>query len=414
LRIEKRVNLGILKGVESPKESQVTEKQCKTQRAKTKQLTAKDVHELTSQVLQEQFPLDREQSRYSASDIWDVLVAAAVQCITIEAACNLLEDAPSPNTVRQAVRALLADETGLAQLEVTVNQLLRARLPKTLFKRSRVCAVDFTDIPYHGQHEEDDAYVRRGRAKSGTTHFHSYATLAVVQANRRYTLAITLLRRADKALDVLRRVLHTATQAGLRVRRLLLDREFDNNAILAFLAQQPFPTIMPVRVRGRGGVRRVIQGRKSHTTTYTRASKRYGDQVLPLTIVCRYKKGRFGDFGIQRLAYVTIGELKITPHQIADEYRRRFGIETSYRLMNTMRIRTTSTSAALRLFFVALALLLLNLWSYVKWSHLFIPKRGPRQVLHPLLPLARWRLWLWEIVKLRQGFSLSLSIPLSV
>jgi putative transposase len=93
-------------------------------------------------------------------------------------------------------------------------------------------------------------------------------------------------------------------------------------------------------------------------------------------------------------------------------YRRRFGIETSYRLMNTMRARTTSASVTLRLFYVALALLLLNLWCYVKWHFLFVPKPGPRQILHHLLPLARWRLWLWEIVKQRLGFSLSISVPL--
>lgn len=79
--------------------------------------------------------------------------------------------------------------------------------------------------------------------------------------------------------------------------------------------------------------------------------------------------------------------------------------------MNTMRARTTSISAAWRLFLVALALLLLNLWAYVKWQHLFIPKRGPRQVLHHLLPLARWRLWLWEVIKQRQGFSLEIIVP---
>jgi hypothetical protein len=28
-----------------------------------------------------------------------------------------------------------------------------------------------------------------------------------------------------------------------------------------------------------------------------------------------------------------------------------------------------------------------------------------------LLPLARWRLWLWEVVKLRLGFALSIPIP---
>ena len=378
----------------------------------TKQLTANDVYELTSAVLQEYFELDMSRSDYEASDIWDVLVAAAVQQTTVETACGLLEDAPSPNTVRNAVKALLMDDEQLMQLEAMVNALLVARLPKGLLKRARPCAVDFTDIPYHGQHEDDDEVVRRGRAKSGTTHFHSFTTVCVVKANRRYTLALSLHRRSDTALDALRRVLDTARAAGLRIRRLMLDREFDNNAVVGYLLEQPFPTIMPLMIRGKkGGARGVLIGRKSHTTTYTRRSTLYGTHVLPVTVVCRYKKGRFGDHGVQRFAYVTLGHLKLTPHQVADEYRRRFGIETSYRLMNTMRARTTSTSAAWRLFLVALALLLLNLWAYVKWQHLFIPKPGPRHVLHHLLPLARWRMWLWEIIRQRQGFSLVIIIP---
>jgi putative transposase len=103
--------------------------------------------------------------------------------------------------------------------------------------------------------------------------------------------------------------------------------------------------------------------------------------------------------------------LRLTARQIADEYRRRFGIETSYRLMNQVRARTTSRAPALRFFLVTLAFLLLNLWSYVKWQHVFIRKPGPRHILHHLLPLARWRLWLWEMVKQRLGFSLTISIP---
>lgn len=378
----------------------------------TKRLTANDVYELTSKVLQEYFELDMKSSDYEASDIWDVLVTAAVQQTTVETACALLEKAPSPNTVRNAVKALLMDDQRLVELEHTVNAMLVARLPKGLLKRTRPCAVDFTDIPYHGQHETDDEHVRRGRAKSGTTHFHSFTTLCVVKANRRYTLALSLHRRSDTALDALRRVLDTARATGLRIRRLMLDREFDHNAVVGYLLKQPFPTIMPLMIRGKkGGARHVLRGRKSHATTYTRRSTLYGTHVLPITVVCRYKKGRFGDHGMQRFAYVTLGTLKIAPHQVADEYRRRFGIETSYRLMNTMRARTTSTSAAWRLFLVALALLLLNLWAYIKWQHLFIPKRGPRHVLHHLLPLARWRMWLWEVIKQRQGFSLEIIVP---
>jgi hypothetical protein len=31
--------------------------------------------------------------------------------------------------------------------------------------------------------------------------------------------------------------------------------------------------------------------------------------------------------------------------------------------------------------------------------------------LHHLLPLARWRMWLWEMIKQRQGFSLEIVVP---
>ena len=268
----------------------------------TKRLTANDVYELTRDVLQEHLELDMSSSEYEASDIWDVLVTAAVQQPTVETACGLLERAPSANTVRTAVKALLMDDEQLVKLEATVNAMLVARLPKNLLKRARPCAVDFTDLPYHGQHDADDEHIRRGRAKSGTTHFHSFTTLCVVKANRRYTLALSLHRRSDTVLDALKRVLDTARTTGLRIRRLLLDREFDNNAVVGYLFEQPFPTIMPLMIRGKkGGARRVLQGRKSHTTTYTRHSVQYGTHVLPITVVCRYKKGRFGDHGVQRV-----------------------------------------------------------------------------------------------------------------
>ena len=93
-------------------------------------------------------------------------------------------------------------------------------------------------------------------------------------------------------------------------------------------------------------------------------------------------------------AYVVIGALKMLPHQVFEEYRRRFCIETSYRLMNTMRARTTFSLVSLRLFSVALSFLLLNLSCYVEWCHLFVSKQGPRQIPHHFLLLARWRLWL--------------------
>jgi hypothetical protein len=385
-----------------------------TEKAGVKQLTAAQVYQLVSEVLQEHFQLDMSDRNYEAQDIWDVLIAASVERVTVEMASRLLVDAPCSNTVRGVVKEMLANGGQLAKLEASMNTLLVKQLPKKLLRPRLPGAIDITEIPYHGQHEEDEEMVRRGRAKSGTTHFHCFATLYVVKKNKRYTLAITLMRQSDKALDVLQRLLGRAQALSLRLKRLYLDRGFDNNGVIAYLKQQPFPTIIPLVIRGKtAGTRVLLVGRKSYHTIYTRKSVTYDQETFPVHVVCIYSKGRYRRRGLYRFAYVVIGQVRMRPRQIADEYRRRFGIETSYRLMNTVRARTTSRSAELRLFFATLAFLLLNLWSFVKWAHLFMPKRGPRQILHQLLPLARWRLWLWEMVKQRLGFSLIITIPLN-
>lgn len=395
------------------KGAQVAQNKCNPTGEKTKQVSAQEVHQLTSETLQEVFQLDMANSRYEADDIWDVLVATAVERVTIETACELLEEAPSPNTVRHIVYEMLGDDEALVRMEERVNELRVARLPKNLLKRARPAAMDVTEIPYHGEHEEDDEFIRRSRAKHGTTHFHWYGTLYVLKEHKRYTLAITLVRRPDTMTEVTQRLVERGKAVGLKPRRLYLDRGFDNNGVVAYLEQQPFPSIMALTIRGKeNGTRALLTGRQSYRTTYTRRSQKYGDQTFDVVVVCKYSQGRYGRHGAYHFAYVIIGHVKIDPHQVFEVYRRRFGIETSYRLMNTMRARTTSASVTLRLFYVALALLLLNLWSYVKWHFLYVPKRGPRQVLHHLLPLARWRLWLWEIVRQRLGFSLSISVPL--
>ena len=377
----------------------------KEKKREYKRLSAHEIHALVGEVLQEHFPLDMDGRTYQASDIWDVLIAAAVERLTVEGASELLEAAPSPNTVRNVLRGLLPEDS-LDSLEERLNDLLIARLSPKLLRSYLPCAVDITEIAYHGQHEDDDEGIRRSKAKSGTTHFHCYATLYTVKRGKRYTLALTLVRRSDTSLSVLQRLLARGEALGLQVQRLYLDRGFDNNGVIAFLKTQPFPAIIPLTIRGEtGGSRALLQGRSSSRTTYTRASQTYGEQTFTVYIVCKYTAGRYKRHGIERFAYILTGNILLPPLQIYEEYRHRFAIESSYRLMNQVRARTTSTSVALRLFFVALAFLLLNLWSLVK---------SVAYALAPFsawsFPLARWRLWLWEIVKQRLGFVLDLPV----
>src|SRR2546428_624334 len=79
---------------------------------------------------------------------------------------------------------------------------------------------------YAGQplHSEDEVY--RGQAKSGTTHFHAYATAYVVHKGQRFTVALTGDKRAEPLAEVLQRLLRQAARAGVQPRYLLLDKGF--------------------------------------------------------------------------------------------------------------------------------------------------------------------------------------------
>ena len=54
-----------------------------------------------------------------------------------------------------------------------------------------------------------------------------------------------------------------------------------------------------------------------------------------------------------------------TPTHIRERYRRRFGIESSYRQMRQAKIHTCTRDPHLRLVFIAVALLLRNLWVWI-------------------------------------------------
>jgi len=87
----------------------------------------------------------------------------------------------------------------------------------------------------------------------------------------------------------------------------------------------------------------------------------------------RYQAGKkWGKHGAQYLVYQVIGHIAdgairdVPLHSTHSLYRRRFGIEASYRLLGAARAITTSRSPAVRLLYVGVALLLQDEWVILK------------------------------------------------
>src|SRR5205823_3821606 len=138
-----------------------------------------------------------------------------------------------------------------AELQRRLNRALQGDLPDALRRQRQPLAVDLTLIPYHGQHLHDPNEIYRSQAKSGTSHFHAYATAYVIRKGQRFTVALTSVSRKEPLAGVVKRLLQQAAKAGVRPRYVLLDRGFCSVAVIRYLQAARHAWLMPLPLRGR-------------------------------------------------------------------------------------------------------------------------------------------------------------------
>jgi hypothetical protein len=338
------------------------------------------------------------------------LLAAAARITSLSDACQRLRDAPSDETVRKALLATLPD---YAVLQRQLNAALAGHLPRALRKHLQRLAIDLTLIPYHGQPFRDLNEIYRGQAKDGTSHFHAYATAYIIRKGQRYTVALTGVTKGEALKDVVQRLLRQAASVGVRTRLLLLDRGFYSVAVVRYLQAARVPFLMPVVCHGRSpkhpngpsGSYVFRTWKKSGWSAHTLSDTKKRTATVSIGVKCRNYRGQWKRHGRQVLIYAYGGYQPPSPDAVFATYRLRFGIETSYRQLHEGRIRTTSRRPAVRLLYVGIALVLRNLWVWLHYTLLAMPRRGGRVIL---LERLRWEtLLLWLLHVAEEAFGIA-------
>jgi len=200
-------------------------------------------------------------------------------------------------------------------------------------------------------------------------------------------LALTWIRRHEPTVVVLSRLVSQIRRIGLIIKRILLDRAFFNVPVVEFLQQENLPFLMPVMFRGRRPKkRRKATGlrliRQQRAGWYSHTMKNKNKQVTVSVCVGyrRHRNRKDGKQVKQKLLFAA-WHVKGSPSEIRQRYRKRFGIETSYRQMRQARIYTCTRNPRLRLLFVAVALILRNFWVWIHHTRLS-DRSGDNLTLH--------------------------------
>ena len=364
-------------------------------------LTGKDVQEHTAALLRKHLGLKEMGGKCNLAVLLHVLCAAAARLTSLFDACAQLQKAPSREAARLALLATLPD---FASLQRGVNRALVADLPKALRQRKQQFAIDLHLVPYYGQAQVDPKEIYRSQAKAGTNSFHAYATAYVVFQGQRFTVALTPVERGEAMKDIVQRLLALARKANVRPRLLLLDRGFYSIDVIRYLQRARVPFLMPAIARGRKpkpgesvkGIRAFKRWKRSGWAKHQLVCGK-ATATVSICVRCGNHRGRQKKHGRYAWVYAYWGITPGSARWVADTYRTRFGIETSYRQLNEARIKTCTRSPLVRFFYVALALLLRNVWVWLHWEVLSTPRRGRRLLRLERLRFKAMLLWLLHV-----------------
>jgi hypothetical protein len=370
----------------------------------TLKLTDQEVLHRAHTVLGEHLPVQADGYTCTTGDLLDVLLGVAANRGTIEAVCADLVGAPDAETIRGYFKDQLRVED-LPELEQRLNRALSDEIPPRVWRQARDVAIDFHDRPYYGKKSQATGLWVRGQARDGTTRFYRVITAYVMLNYMRVTLGVRFVLPGEDIVDILQDVLQRVKRLEIQIERLFLDKGFAGIAVQKYLTRCGQPALIACPIRGTTrGTRALCQGSQSYLTAYTFTSghRQWTAQLAVCRAFTTARRTKRMKRRATWLIYILI-HLDLSPRQTRRLYRRRFGIESSYRCAGQVRGWTTSPNPAYRFVLLALSFVLLNVWMHLRWLFTQVPRRGRRRLDVQRFRLTRFARFIRRALEQRYG-----------
>lgn len=233
---------------------------------------------------------------------------------------------------------------------VRVNDDVVAKLSSAgALSKKCILAIDTHDIMYYGDAGAEGVIGTQPRRSSHWA--YKFGSISIILEGERLTLAAVPVMHEPRVKHVKKLIEH-ALLLGIRPRIVLLDGAYNSAWVINYLNSTGLKYIIRIAAP--------IDGIKpADDFTYTsRGNRRRKEEQATFRLVAVNERDRGGK--VRLFVFATNTNLK--PRRIRRLFRKRWGIETSYRMINKFLARTTSKLHALRILYFYLAILLYNLW----------------------------------------------------
>jgi hypothetical protein len=322
-------------------------------------LTPSVIHQNAHRALEASLDWKPFHDSVSVADLLDLLLLMAATTASLFATVRRFFDF-SHQTAHEAVKANLPSidrlVSGLAQTLHDVAQFSRQDR-----RRQWTAAIDTHNVAYYGRR---NPHVVGGPKKQGTKLFYSYATAVLLHKHRRYTIALCPVLPKTKMHEIVRTLLDQIAEKGLKIRGIALDSGFDSGDTLLLLQERDLAYTVPLRRKGntRNARNRYFEGRHRQIRWMKWITEKTTRRLVRTRTFLWKGRAKTMLFAFQGWNGERARNIHLQALRHRRLYRRRFGIETSYRQKNQAKAFTTSPDPVYRLLLEGIGYVLRQLW----------------------------------------------------
>lgn len=305
-----------------------------------------------------------ESANYECQDTLNVLLHAATSSTdSLESASNDLQRKnpdlriPSADTIFNYIKENKIEDILSSFRKMNLNIFKMMKLENNIHD----IAIDFHDISYYG--DKNTPGIRGIKLKNGSSWGKSFCTLDIIGTSH-LTLDVIDINSLNKNYSLFIESLFTRLKTiGVKTGTSYLDKEFFNTDVISKLDELKVNFV--IAAKSNPVINRELKNHQKeceNTSTIFKYRFQKGGPSFNVVAIYNDKKKKYFLFATNKKAE----SIEKFEKMIPEEYRKRWNIETGYRVKNDFKIRSCTKSPVARVLFFIIQCIMYNVLNVLK------------------------------------------------